>query len=376
MLRLKFTSFLFFIFIFRLNLFSQDLQIKTCINKINNRISSNINLNSDISFSTLLIQSGKILNKKEFTNKKNLKYNIASCSKHLTGIAIGILEDKGLISKEDYIIKYIPELNKKYKNIKIKHLLFHTSGLLDYLNNCTFDIDVIFDEGKKITKKTIIEYLNNNTKNFQEKDLGKKYSYTNSGYFLLSNIIERVSNMNLESFLEKEVFAKVNIKNIGINNLENNTSFKAFPFFEEVKERSKVLKIKGDQGVFMTLNEYANYANNLFFTENIINNNLKDRLFYSGKDDLGNIYFNKSPIGDIKQSGSGYSYGFRQVFLTKNSHDVVYHCGFLNGYSSCFIYDPNKNILSAVFGNFSFPSFETAYLYINCFYEGNTNREV
>ncbi len=362
--KLKYISF----FLLNISAFSLDLEIKQCINNVNLKLKNSTNAKNKISLSSLLIKDGWTINKKNFGKNINLKYNLASCSKHMTGLAIAILENKNNLSIEDYILEYLPELDSAYKEIKIKHLLFHTSGIIDYLY--VININKIYDKKEKIDYKFILNFLKNNKKSFNKNNIGKEFVYNNTGYVLLAKIVEIVSGGLFEDFINEDLFKRAKLKNITINKIENNKSFDLFPLFKPVKERSKVLKITGDQGVFLNIDEYEKYAKALFFNEEIASNKLKNKLFYSGKNDLGDIYFAKNKTGAFTTSGGGYSYGLRQSYMKKNNHDIVFHCGYLSGYSSCFIFEPEMNILSAVFGNFYFPSFDIAYEYINCFYRG------
>jgi D-alanyl-D-alanine carboxypeptidase len=64
-------------------------------------------------------------------------------TKHFTAAAILMLDEEGKLSTEDEVRKYL-DLSNKFKGIKIKHLIFHTSGIPDY-----FSSDIVYQEDKK-----------------------------------------------------------------------------------------------------------------------------------------------------------------------------------------------------------------------------------
>ncbi|WP_066224730.1 serine hydrolase domain-containing protein [Formosa haliotis] len=68
----------------------------------------------------------------------NMKFCIGSLTKQFTAVAILLLEQEGLLSTQDPISKFIPELSSNYPNVKIHHLLNHTSGIFDYTSDPSF----------------------------------------------------------------------------------------------------------------------------------------------------------------------------------------------------------------------------------------------
>jgi CubicO group peptidase (beta-lactamase class C family) len=129
-------------------------------------------------------------------------FNIASMSKQFTAACLGILIQQGKVSLDDDIRTFFPEMLQYDKPILIKHLIYHTSGLRDYstllsLAGFRSDSDCpTVDEACKII--------------FRQKRLnsppGEMYSYTNTGYFLMGRIIEKVSGQSLNAFAQEHLF--------------------------------------------------------------------------------------------------------------------------------------------------------------------------
>lgn len=125
---------------------------------------------------------------------------IASVSKQFTAAAIMLLQEDGLLKVEDSINRYF-EPALPLDGITIHHLLTHTSGVPDY--------EKYFGENWKtkdlVDNKIIVGYLH------REKPEpmfapGEKYTYSNLGYVLLAEIVEKVSGRRLDVFLNQRIF--------------------------------------------------------------------------------------------------------------------------------------------------------------------------
>jgi len=131
-------------------------------------------------------------------------FHVASVSKQFTAFSIYLLESQSEISFDDDIRKYIPEIPDFGKTIKIKHLLYHTSGLRDQwgiLALAGWRMDDV------ITTEQILNLVS------QQKDLnfetGSDFSYSNTGYTLLAEIVKRVSGQSFSEFTQKNIFKPV-----------------------------------------------------------------------------------------------------------------------------------------------------------------------
>lgn len=129
-------------------------------------------------------------------------FNIASVTKQFTAACIALLVEKGEISLDDDIRKYLPELPAYEAPIQIKHLLHHTSGIRD-LALLSFLKGLPLDE--TYPEPVLLDLL------ARQKELnfrpGEARSYSNSGYFLLGLIIQRVTGMSVGAYAEKHIFA-------------------------------------------------------------------------------------------------------------------------------------------------------------------------
>jgi len=128
-------------------------------------------------------------------------FDIGSTSKQFTAASILLLEKQAKLSVNDDVRKYIPELPDYGKKITILNLLNHTSGLRDYLELMALagtNIDSVTDDDDAL--KIIVRQK---ALNFEP---GSEWLYSNTGFFLLSVIVKRVSGKTLSAFAAENIF--------------------------------------------------------------------------------------------------------------------------------------------------------------------------
>ena len=152
-------------------------------------------------------QQGKILVERSYglaseewqiPNAINTEFELASISKQFTAAAIMQLADTGKLSIQDPIGKYYPEAPSSWKQITIHHLLTHTSGIP---NNRLED----FNKGicSPYTPDELIKTFRDRPLAFQP---GTKWAYTNTEYYLLAHIIEKLSGETYGDYLQHHIF--------------------------------------------------------------------------------------------------------------------------------------------------------------------------
>ena len=134
-------------------------------------------------------------------------FELASCSKPFTATAVLMLVDRGMLTLDDDVRDYLPELPVYSSDnpILIRDLLQHTSGLPEY-----FDFD---DEDVPMRHKTYAvneDYLGMFARLKKDYPLefrtGSKHEYTNSNYLLLATIVQRVAKQPFSEFVRDEIF--------------------------------------------------------------------------------------------------------------------------------------------------------------------------
>jgi len=129
-------------------------------------------------------------------------FDIGSTSKQFTAASILLLEKQGKLSVNDDVRKFIPELPFYGQRITILHLLNHTSGLRDYLS--LMELAGINTDSVTSDADALALIIRQKALNFAP---GSDFLYSNTGFFLLSVIVQRVSGKSLREFATENIFA-------------------------------------------------------------------------------------------------------------------------------------------------------------------------
>jgi CubicO group peptidase (beta-lactamase class C family) len=128
-------------------------------------------------------------------------FDIASVSKQFAGMAISMLLERGDISLEDDVRLYIPELPDFGHTITIRHLVHHISGLRDWpgtlaIGGWRMDDVISFDQ-------ILTMAFNQQALNFEP---GAEYSYSNTGYNMLAEVVARVTGQTFREWTDANIF--------------------------------------------------------------------------------------------------------------------------------------------------------------------------
>ena len=144
-------------------------------------------------------------NKKEPLSEHS-SFNLASVSKQFTAAGIILLKGKGQLSYSDELQELIPELSF-YGDVTVRHLLNHTSGIPDYLKIA----DDHLDGNEKVSADNLIR-LYADKRPRQRFNPGYKFEYSNMGYVLLAEIIERISGISFSEYMHRHIFQPLSMK--------------------------------------------------------------------------------------------------------------------------------------------------------------------
>lgn len=141
-------------------------------------------------------------------NTPQTVFRVGSLTKQFTSMAIMILQERGKLSVADPICKYLTNCPASWQSVTIRHLLTHTSGIPNFTSLPDFEKIQIM----RIPPPGVIELFKDKPLDFAP---GEQWRYSNSGYYLLGLIIERVSGKSYENFLQENIFTPLNLKNTG-----------------------------------------------------------------------------------------------------------------------------------------------------------------
>ena len=130
-------------------------------------------------------------------------FQLASVSKQFTATAVMLVVRQGKLSLDDEITKYFPEI--PYPGVTVRHLLSHTGGVPDYFDDEDWFIDLWKKEDRVPGNDEIVNFLCE-TKLKPYFAPGEKLQYSNTGYNLLALLVERLSGVPYEEFLQKNIF--------------------------------------------------------------------------------------------------------------------------------------------------------------------------
>jgi len=276
-----------------------------------------------------VIQNGKFIYKKSF-GMANMDYDIpitadskfelASNSKQFTAACIVLLHLEGKLDLEDDVRKYINELPDYGKTITIRHLLNHTSGIRNYdalLSLSDFQLHSFFtteDAVRLICKQKKIDFLP-----------GEKFSYSNSGYVLLAEIVKRISGKPLREYADEKIFKPLAMNDTFYNDDCTETiKNRVIGYYAEKNDKFKANFYNntalGDAGVISTVNDLLKWDENFnkpivggqkmldnLLTKGVLNNG--ETIYYA----LGLMYGSYKGLNFIEHDGR--SFGFRTELI-------------------------------------------------------------
>jgi CubicO group peptidase (beta-lactamase class C family) len=158
----------------------------------------------------LLAKDGEVLYTKAFgmankdfnaSNQVDTKFNLGSMNKMFTSVAIAQLVERGKLSYEDPLSKFLPGFPtpEDAKKIKIKHLLTHTSGLGSYFNEK-------FQKSSRALYRTVNDMMKLAKKEKPQFEPGTKWAYSNTGMLVLGAVIERVTGQDYFKYIRENVY--------------------------------------------------------------------------------------------------------------------------------------------------------------------------
>lgn len=184
-------------------------------------------------------------------------YRLASVTKQFTAAAILLLAQDNRLLLSDKASKYLPSLPKSAQSITIHQLLTHTSGLVDYE-------DLMDDTAtRQVHDRDVLELLSHKDSLYFAP--GTSYKYSNSGYSLLSLIVEKVSGQSFAAFLHGRIFAPLGMNNTvahqdGVDEVSNRAF--GYTLKDNVwtrKDQSTTSAVLGDGGIYSSIDDMAKW---------------------------------------------------------------------------------------------------------------------
>lgn len=263
----------------------------------------------------------------------NTNFRLASVTKQFTAMAILILAERGQLSLEDRMTNFFPEFPDYGKEITIRHLLTHTSGLLDY------EVAMPANTTIPLSDRDVLWILMQ--QNHLEFRPGRKFHYSNTGYAFLALIVDSASGQKFAAFLEDNIFQPLGMKNTvayeaGISVVPDRAlGYAKVNDAFEFSDQSLTSAVLGDGGIYSSVTDLYQW-DQVFYTEKLVS-----------RKSLREAFTAQSAHSDSE--GSGYGFGwyvgkFRGV-------EKIWHYGSTCGFSTQIDRFPEKKLTVIILTN-------------------------
>src|SRR5450759_4474154 len=310
----------------------------------------NMTSQSVFSGSVLISQHGHVLLSKGYgfadrdqktPNAPQTRFSIGSNTKQCTAAAILMLEVQGKLKVTDLICAYIPQCPSAWGVITIKELLTHTSGIPDFTNLPDF-VDYA---GKPSTPLQIIAHFRDLPLDFAP---GTTFKYDNSGYFLLGYIIEQVSGLSYEAFLQKYILTPLNLSDTGYNHNSNGVAIGYTDGYSATPAEPEDPSLPYAAGALYSTVEDMNRWGEEVTTDALLPAASRAEMFAT-----------EVAIPDAPPMVAGYGYGF--LIGTDSGRSIIWHNGAIPGFTSIEARHPVDDVTVIILGNQMYAALSTIF---------------
>jgi len=268
-------------------------------------------------------------------------YHMASVSKPFVATAIMQLREQGKIELDKKLIEYLPYFTMKddrYKDISIRHLLTHSSGIPD-VEDYEWDKPQYDDDA-----------IERYSRSFKLKELdfspGEKYKYSNSAFNILGDVIRKVSGMTFENYTKKFIFEPTGMKN---------TTF----YRPEVPKKTATKPHTLDSNLKINVETVYPY-NRIHAPSSTLHSNISDMLLWAkvslnkGKIGKHQIYSEESYkllTSSQRKISENTSLALSWFISPIKDYKLISHNGKDTGYSTHFSFVPEKQFAIVLMAN-------------------------
>lgn len=302
------------------------------------------NLNGSILFAqndqVLYSYNGGLKSLKDKNSKDNQisaksLFDLASVSKQITAAAILMLVSHDSLSFEEHLTDFFPDLT--YTDVKIKHLLTHTSGLPEYL-----DFENDFRVDTPLTNQMLLQYLTCDIP-IMTATPEVAFQYVNTNYALLASIVEKVTGQKFEDYVRANLLLPA-----GMTNTFFYTELKGIPNVDICKghlinrkeEPDHILNsVIGDKSLYSTAEDIFKWYKAYYLDYKILPKRWVDKAI--------------TPHNRINGQFPSELYGYGLRIEEHLYHGkLVYHGGLWRGFHHVMTYRPKDKICILFLSNF------------------------
>lgn len=298
--------------------------------------------------SVLVASKGKVIYKKGFgmanmewdiPNQPNTKHRLGSISKQFTAMLILQLAAEGKIDLQAPITIYLPDYPTANGNkITTHHLLTHTSGIPNYTSFPGFMKNDVRDP---YTPKEFVEKFANKSLDFEP---GERFSYSNSGYFLLGVLVEKITGKTYEDVLHENIFIPLNMKASGYDNhaviLKNRATGYEKEGNKYVNSGYIDMSIPYAAGSLYSTVEDLYLWDQALYTNKLLSKKYMDMYFKPYTKAFGKSHY-----------AYGWGVGYDKIGNSKDSIYVIQHGGGIHGFNTNIARSPSDKTLIVLLNN-------------------------
>jgi D-alanyl-D-alanine carboxypeptidase len=264
-------------------------------------------------------------------------FRLGSLTKQMTTASIMMLAEEGLLQVDDPITQYFPNYPTHGYTITLRHLMTHTSGIIDFLAIEEFP-EI---EKEDITAMDVIDFFKNQPMNFAP---GEAYSYTNSGYVMLGAIIEQLTGQSYEDFVQERIFTPLEMDNTYHGSFKRiiPNRVTGYAMGPNGYENSSYLSmtIPGAAGAIISTVDDLHTWNNALFAGDVVSMESLEEM--------------TTPF--TLNNGELSNYGFGLAIQSLRGQPMISHTGWINGFITYSAYLPESDMYVAVLGNTGYQS--------------------
>jgi len=335
--------------------------------KVNHKLDSlftRFNKRYDFHGSVIVAQEGKVIFKNhygyaDFKEKSKIDdssiFQLASVSKQFTAASILILYEENKLDLDDKVIKYYPDF--PYTEVSIRQLLNHTSGLPKYF----WLAEHKWKEDHAPSNSEMMEMLSeHDVQRFFSP--GANFDYSNTGYFVLASVVEKVSGKYFGDFVEDEIFKPLHMDDTFVYRYEQDQMREGQLDGYRIYRRRYHAKIGGtvndaivgDKNVYSTTEDMFRWIEGLN-SGKIISKKSLDEMYSRGE----TKYKRAVP----------YGFGFR--IKEEDSKKIIYHNGRWNGFSTSLMQYPKEELVVITLEHSSYNSMKTLNAQVKSIVDAN-----
>ncbi len=290
--------------------------------------------------SVIVISNGKIVHRagygvKDISNNNAITsetiFHLGSMAKQITAVGVLMLVDEGKVKLDEPIGTYLPGLSRFGTNVTVRRMLNHTSGMPDYSESGTL-YDQFADAYSKPYNQDALNFLSvNGTMKFTP---GEKHAYNNTGYDMLGCLIEKVSGLPFQTFMQQRIFNPLKMSNsfahpnpgrLSAPNLAH--SYERRDGQITAYDSSRMDYLGGSGGVYSTIEDMYLYDQALY-TDKLVKQTTLAEAFKPA----------------LLNNGTLYPYGFGWDIGTRNGKNYVKHDGRWLAFNSNYVRFPDQKL--------------------------------